>query len=185
MSEGKEFENPNFKAKEYTITYIKDKDVEQLIKKDNQLFTGIFNNLIKMIEIKNLEGEMQTLVYDNYNKFISATDTVKSVKKKIDAMEEELSKLKTSVGKINESYEKINERVGYKWKEIHKLDIIEKDLDKLQFLRELPNILKNALNSYEPGKSSIEVFKQPLKQYLQSSELLEQYKLTVNIFFKK
>lgn len=40
MLEGKEFEEPNFEAKKYVETFIKDKDLEQLIKKDNQLFTG-------------------------------------------------------------------------------------------------------------------------------------------------
>jgi len=124
---------------------------------------------------------MQTLVYDNYNKFISATDTVKSVKKKIDAMEEELAKLKSSVGKIGSSYEKINGKLENKWKEIRRLDSIESDLDKLQFLRELPNILKVALKDYETGKHTIEIFKAPLKQYLRSADLLEQYKSTVRV----
>jgi len=122
---------------------------------------------------------MQTLVYDNYNKFISATDTVKSVKKKIDAMEEELLKLKTSVSKIGQSYEKINTKLEPKWKEIRRLDSIESDLDKLKFLRELPGILKNALAQFQTGKQTIEIFKTPLKQYLQSCDLLELYKSTV------
>ena len=30
-------------------------------------------------EIKSLDSDMQTLVYENYNKFISATDTIKKV----------------------------------------------------------------------------------------------------------
>ena len=30
-------------------------------------------------EIRSLDSEMQTLVYENYNKFISATDTIRKV----------------------------------------------------------------------------------------------------------
>jgi hypothetical protein len=30
-------------------------------------------------EIKALDSDMQTLVYENYNKFISATDTIRKV----------------------------------------------------------------------------------------------------------
>lgn len=30
-------------------------------------------------QIQTLDSEMQTLIYENYNKFISATDTVKKV----------------------------------------------------------------------------------------------------------
>ena len=31
-------------------------------------------------EIRSLDSEMQTLVYENYNKFIAATDTVRNVR---------------------------------------------------------------------------------------------------------
>ncbi len=40
MMEGREFEDPNFDAKKYVVGYIHDKDMEQLVKKDNQLFSG-------------------------------------------------------------------------------------------------------------------------------------------------
>jgi hypothetical protein len=32
------------------------------------------------IEIRTLDSELQTLVYENYNKFISATDVIKDVR---------------------------------------------------------------------------------------------------------
>lgn len=35
--------------------------------------------LFKLKEIKSLDSDMQTLVYENYNKFISATDTIRKV----------------------------------------------------------------------------------------------------------
>ena len=35
------------------------------------------NDVVK--EIRSLDSEMQTLVYENYNKFISATDTIRKV----------------------------------------------------------------------------------------------------------
>lgn len=34
-------------------------------------------------QIQTLDSEMQTLIYENYNKFISATETVKKVSEKI------------------------------------------------------------------------------------------------------
>jgi vacuolar protein sorting-associated protein 51 len=37
------------------------------------------NDVVK--EIRSLDSEMQTLVYENYNKFISATDTIRKVLK--------------------------------------------------------------------------------------------------------
>ena len=35
---------------------------------------------VSIVEIRSLDSEMQTLVYENYNKFISATDTIRKVK---------------------------------------------------------------------------------------------------------
>lgn len=35
--------------------------------------------LIYWIEIREIDGDMKTLVYENYNKFISATDTIRKV----------------------------------------------------------------------------------------------------------
>jgi hypothetical protein len=35
------------------------------------------NDIVK--QIRSLDGEMQTLVYENYNKFINATDTIRKV----------------------------------------------------------------------------------------------------------
>ncbi|XP_020968603.1 vacuolar protein sorting-associated protein 51 homolog [Arachis ipaensis] len=38
-------------------------------------------------EIKNLDTDLQMLVYENYNKFINATDTIKRMKSNISGME--------------------------------------------------------------------------------------------------
>ena len=44
--------------------------LNDLLKKDDQLIR----------EIKDLDTSMQMLVYENYNKFISATDTIRKMK---------------------------------------------------------------------------------------------------------
>jgi hypothetical protein len=36
-----------------------------------------------LLEIRQLDGDMKTLVYENYSKFISATDTIRKVTNKI------------------------------------------------------------------------------------------------------
>lgn len=49
-------------------------------------------------EIKNLDSDMQQLVYENYNKFISATDTIRSMKSNVDSMGVSMGDLKTIMG---------------------------------------------------------------------------------------
>lgn len=49
-------------------------------------------------EIKNLDSDMQQLVYENYNKFIAATDTIRVMKTSIDQVTPEMEKLSTITG---------------------------------------------------------------------------------------
>jgi len=56
--------------------------------------------------------------------------------------------LKQNLSKINGSYQEIDNTLKFKWKEIKKLDTLEKDLNKLKYLSELPNLFKLAIASY-------------------------------------
>lgn len=49
-------------------------------------------------EIKNLDSDMQQLVYENYNKFIAATDTIRSMKSNVDSMETDIDQLRSNMG---------------------------------------------------------------------------------------
>lgn len=49
-------------------------------------------------EIKNLDSDMQQLVYENYNKFIAATDTIRAMKVNVDGMESTMSDLRSNMG---------------------------------------------------------------------------------------
>ena len=79
-----------------------------------------------------MDGELQTLVYENYHKFISATDIVKSIKNNMNELDVELDSLKDSITKINSSYGKFDNKLKLKLKEIRRLDTIEKNLHKLK-----------------------------------------------------
>ena len=41
-----------------------------------------------------LDGDMQMLVYENYNKFISATETIKRMKNNVDAMDSDMESVR-------------------------------------------------------------------------------------------
>ena len=61
----------------------KETSLKQLIDKEQELVR----------EIQSLDSEMQTLVYENYNKFILATDTIRQMKSDFKTMEDEMEKL--------------------------------------------------------------------------------------------
>jgi vacuolar protein sorting-associated protein 51 len=49
-------------------------------------------------EIKSLDSDMQMLVYENYNKFIYATETIRSMKSNVDGMDANMRELKQLIG---------------------------------------------------------------------------------------
>ena len=57
-------------------------------------------------------------------------------------IDSELADLKSNISKINGAYAEIDHTLKFKWKEIKKLDTLEKDLNKLRYLSELPNMFK-------------------------------------------
>ena len=74
-----------------------EKDLPELLKEDNKITTGKriamrvdcacvkkamapFSFSFKKTETRSLDGDMKTLVYENYSKFISATETIKKVR---------------------------------------------------------------------------------------------------------
>lgn len=53
------------------------------------LFFGCF-----LLIAQTLDSDMQMLVYENYNKFISATETIKRMKTNVEAMDTDMESVK-------------------------------------------------------------------------------------------
>ena len=60
--------------------------------------TLLEKHLAMSTEIKSLDSDMQMLVYENYNKFITATDTIRSMKSIVDGMDSNMQQLKSVIG---------------------------------------------------------------------------------------
>jgi len=61
----------NFEPDVYLAKLLKERSLTELMDKETEMVRNI----------KTLDSDMQTLVYENYNKFISATDTIRKVLK--------------------------------------------------------------------------------------------------------
>ena len=69
-------------------------------------------NLI--LQIQHLDSDMQTLVYENYNKFILATDTIRKMKRDFKEMEDKMGLLSGNIVNITENSSKISESLQVK-----------------------------------------------------------------------
>ncbi len=111
---------------------------------------------------------MKTLVYENYNKFISATDTIRQMKHNVINMEEEMERLSERMNKITTISKDISTSLGPNREMIEKLSGVAALLNKRQFLFELPTRLNKCIE--------MKAFGQAVKYYSGSRYILDKYK---------
>ena len=191
MSDQDALDVPNLNVKEYFKNYIKTKKIEELIATDNKLFS----------EVRNLESEKHVLVTQNYKKFVSATETINTIKSSLLNFEKDLLNLKGKVQNLVSNFNTINAPLDGKLKETEEMYKIKKDLKRLKFINDLPNILSKHLTLYnnDPEKklSNLEkplIYYEKCKEFIQihkdntlvkdiynkSNELIYQYKSKIN-----
>ena len=83
-----------------STTFDSTRFIDQLLG-TTRLQTLLQKHLEMNAEIKSLDSDMQMLVYENYNKFISATDTIRTMKSSVDDMDEKMQTLKHLIGEYN------------------------------------------------------------------------------------
>ncbi|XP_068600930.1 vacuolar protein sorting-associated protein 51 homolog [Brachionichthys hirsutus] len=118
-------------------------------------------------QIRSLDSDMQTLVYENYNKFISATDTIRKMKNDFKKMEDEMDCLSANMAAITEFSASISGTLQDQHAQITKLSGVHTLLRKLQFLFELPARLNKCLElqAYSPAVKSHRRARCVLQQY--------------------
>ncbi|CAF1094928.1 unnamed protein product [Didymodactylos carnosus] len=154
-----DIDSPGFDPETYVTKLLRESRLTALIDKE-QLLTK---------QIKIYDNEMQTLVYENYNKFISATDTIRQMKKDFKKMEDEMSNLITNMNSINTFNHKIHLTLDVRRQEIRKLTSIHLLLQKIQYLFQLPTKLKEYANlgQYDQAVHTYTKALKALKKYEQ------------------
>ncbi|KAM3140416.1 hypothetical protein pb186bvf_007576 [Paramecium bursaria] len=136
-------DSPMFDPQSFVSDYLKRHTVQDLIKKHNEI----------QHEIKDYDQEIQSLVFENYSKFISSIDTVKKMKTDITKIDSKMQTLQQSMGKISQLSSKINDQLKTKREEIIKLDTVNKDLSKLNNVCNFPNIIQKDIDQYKQSKN--------------------------------
>jgi vacuolar protein sorting-associated protein 51 len=150
-------DSPGFDPETYVSKLLRESRLTQLIDKE-QILTK---------QIKTLDNEMQTLVYENYNKFISATDTIRQMKKDFKTMEDEMTHLISTMSSINTNNHQIHQTLDHRRQEIRKLTSIHVLLQKLQYLFQLPTKLKEYADECQ--------YELAVNTYMRALKALEKY----------
>ncbi|XP_039285444.1 vacuolar protein sorting-associated protein 51 homolog [Nilaparvata lugens] len=141
----------------YLQKILKESSLKQVMDKETEVVR----------DTQSLHSEMQTLVYENYNKFISATDTIRKMKSDFKKMEDEMDMLAKNMGSITSFSESISSTLQDTRQQISKLSGVHTLLKRLQFLFKLPSKLKLQM---EEGNYS-----EAVRDYLHTQRVLEQY----------
>ena len=160
-------DDPKVNVKEYFKNFIKNKKMDELIAADNKLFS----------EVRNLESEKHVLVTQNYKKFVSATETINTIKSSLINFENDLLNLQGKVQNLVLNFNKINSPLEGKLKETEEIYKVKKDLKRLKFINDLPNILEKQLNEYinDPEKK-LSTLEKSLTYYEKCKEFLKIHK---------
>jgi len=86
-----DFDSPAFDAKAYYDQLITTAPLTTLLKKENDLLT----------EMRQLDSERQSLVYNHHHELIDATDTISSMKSRAESLDSDLELLKTAFSEIS------------------------------------------------------------------------------------
>ncbi|CAL0311148.1 unnamed protein product [Lupinus luteus] len=109
---------------------------------------GLLQKHVQMAaEIKNLDTDLQMLVYENYNKFICATDTIKRMKSNILGMEGNMENLLEKIMSVQSRSDNVNTSLFDKREHIEKLHRTCNLLRKIQFIYDLPDRLVKCIKS--------------------------------------
>ncbi|XP_053685419.1 vacuolar protein sorting-associated protein 51 homolog [Sabethes cyaneus] len=118
-------------------------------------------------QTQTLHSDMQTLVYENYNKFISATDTIRKMKTDFKSMETEMNLLVANMASISKCSEKITDTLQETRTQLTRLSGKHQLLKKLQFLSSLPAKLKTLIDEGN--------YQQAVQEYNHAQKVLQQY----------
>jgi hypothetical protein len=146
-----------FDASAYVLRAVRDNALSDLLRTDETLIT----------EVQELNNDMQNLVYENYNKFISATDTIRKMKDQVEGMETEIETLMKSMDSVGKRSNEINAKLQPKRERVENIQSLQRLIKRLEFLFELPLRLRRSIE--------LEAYTQAVKYYNMASGILEKH----------
>ena len=102
-------------------------------------------------EARRLDGDAQTLVYENYSKFIAATDTVRDVRVNARAMEETMKEAKNLITATVEKAKQVDKNLSLRRDQVLALSGVRNLIAKLQNAFDVPEKMRAAINRDAPG----------------------------------
>lgn len=128
-----------FSVTRYTTDLLKRESLKGLVETDTELLR----------RVRKLDGELQELVYRNYARFISATDTIREMKDNVVEMDAKLQTLSQNVNAIDGISSQISQQLQVHRSHIEETITANRMLKKVQFLTSLPTTMRRLIDKEE------------------------------------
>lgn len=115
----------------YLSQMVRDKTLTELMEEEKALCEAT----------RALDSDMQSLVYENYYKFIRATDTIRKMKDNFNSTAKEMELLAEKMTNITQLSSELDSTLHTRRHQINKLTQTHRLLKKLQYLFEMPQRL--------------------------------------------
>eukprot|EP00505_MAST-04D_sp_SCG-Rhode-Island_P004348 Stramenopile-MAST_4_protein_4348 len=152
-----DLDGESFDVDSYFQDMLKSNDLSTLLRRSSEIKK----------ENQSLDSDMQNMVYENYNKFIRATDTIKKMKDNVSVVETELDVLMQDMEQLEETSHIVDTTLAPNRDKIESMVSLQGLIKKLEFLFELPMRLKRSIE--------LEAYVQAVKYYNTANVILEQY----------
>ena len=157
VDERLDLDSERFQPQMYVDDLLRHRPMRELLDDDARL----------VAQKRSLDSDMQMLVYENYAKFITATDMIRKMKQNVEGMEAEMSSLVTSMAAIRASTSAIEEQLTPNRERVENLVGVSRLLKRLEFLFELPGRLQQSID--------MGAYEQAVKYFRLSVNILSQY----------
>lgn len=147
----------NFDARSYTSHQIRELSVADLLETEDTL----------SLQVRTLDSTMQTLVYENYSRFIDATEAIRSIGVNVQSNEKGLRRLAESMESIDNRSKEMEATLGCLRDHVAEKLRIKRLLTRLDALLKLPQTLRNQIKL---GK-----YRTATKSYLAASSILQKH----------
>ena len=131
----------DFEAPKFFQSLVVSKDLSQLKREYTQLES----------DIQSLDVELQNMVYDNYTKFLKASEVVDSMTEGLQTLSSQMKGLVSDLDNIQKQTSEIRKELNPAQQNISRLVGISRLLDRIDFISRLPSKLRFnvELNRYE------------------------------------
>jgi len=149
--------SPYFNSDAHTSNYVLRANMHDVLEVEERL----------ALEVRTLDSTMQTLVYENYSKFIDATDAIKSIGVSVNANEEGLGRLSNGIIVIDEKSQSVEDALGTLRDAVAEKLRIKRLLTRLDALLKLPKTLRQQINNCQ--------YRLATKSYLSAYAILKKH----------